>query len=328
MFAPGPRGRARARGRDGACGDPMFYYLTWRSLEAIARCWRATRDAFWFEPVGAAATLGVVFGERVARRAPGAIGDAARVVSSAAMCARGRGRGGAAERLRDAALATCSHESDFAVAMFAGSMFAKMAETERRVREAVGTRASAPATVAFALALGMATNAAAAASARALGYGDACWRGAGGLVFALKTYRARIDYARGYRGRVSFFGFIDVPAETASVAEIVILALMDSSPTALNLYGAGAAVGFMVASFERETMRGLACATRGVKKLLGVALGPSVRVGSRVVLARMRNASLNGNWGTVVETRGDQVTVSLDVDGRNITALRDNLIVV
>jgi hypothetical protein len=84
----------------------------------------------------------------------------------------------------------------------------------------------------------------------------------------------------------------------------------------------------MVASFERETMRGLACATRGVKKLLGVALGPSVRVGSRVVLARMRYASLNGNWGTVVETRGDQVTVSLDVDGRNITALRDNLIVV
>jgi hypothetical protein len=167
MFAPGPRGRARARGRDGACGDPMFYYLAWRSLEAIARCWRATRDAFGFEPVGAAATLGVVFGERVARRAPGAIGDAARVVSSAAMCARGRGRGGAAERLRDAALATCSHESDFAVACFAGSMFAKMAETERRVREAVGTRASAPATVAFALALGMATNAAAAASARA-----------------------------------------------------------------------------------------------------------------------------------------------------------------
>ena len=42
----------------------------------------------------------------------------------------------------------------------------------------------------------------------------------------------------------------------------------------------------------------------------------------------MRNASLNGDWGTVVETRGDQVTVSLDVDGRNITALRDNLIVV
>jgi hypothetical protein len=207
-------------------------------------------------------------------------------------------------------------------------MFVKMAETERRVREAVGTRASAPATVAFALALGMATNVAAAASARALGYDDACWRGAGGLVFALKTYRARVDYARGYRGRVSFFGFIDVPAETASVAEIVILALLDSSPTALNLYGAGAAVGFMVASFERETMRGLACATRGVKKLLGVALGPSVRVGSRVVLARMRNASLNGNWGTVVETRGDQVTVSLDVDGRNITALRDNLIVV
>ena len=71
MFAPGPRGRARARGRDGAYGDPMFYYLAWRSLEAIARCWRATRDAFGFEPVGAAATLGVVFGERVARRAPG-----------------------------------------------------------------------------------------------------------------------------------------------------------------------------------------------------------------------------------------------------------------
>jgi len=37
---------------------------------------------------------------------------------------------------------------------------------------------------------------------------------------------------------------------------------------------------------------------------------------------------LNGEWGTVVETRGDQVTVSLDVDGRKITALRDNLIVV
>ena len=255
MFAPRPRARGGARARDGAYGDPMFYYLAWRSLGAIARCWRATRDAFGFEPVGAAATLAVVFGERVARRAPGAIGDAARVVSSAAACARGRGRRRAVERLRDAALATCSHDSDFAVAYYAGSMFVKMAETERRVREAVGTRASAPATVCFALALGMATNVVAAASARALGYDDACWRGAGGLVFALKTYRARIDHARGYRGRVSFFGFIDVPAEMASVAEIVILALLDSSPTALNLYGAGAAVGFMVASFERETMR-------------------------------------------------------------------------
>ena len=81
MFKPPPArgGGAGGGGGDGACGDPMFYYLAWRSLEAIARCWRATRDAFGFEPVGAAATLGVVFGERVARRAPGARGGAPRV---------------------------------------------------------------------------------------------------------------------------------------------------------------------------------------------------------------------------------------------------------
>jgi hypothetical protein len=114
----------------------------------------------------------------------------------------------------------------------------------------------------------------------------------------------------------------------ASVVEIIILALLDSSPTALNLYGAGAAVGFLVASFESSVMRSLASATRGVKSLLGLALGPSVRVGSRVVLARMRNGSLNGEWGRVVQVLGDQVTVSLDVDGRNVTALRDNLIIV
>ena len=56
---------------------------------------------------------------------------------------------------------------------------------------------------------------------------------------------------------------------------------------------------------------------------------PQFVPGARVTLTGLKsNASLNGNWGTVVETRGDQETVSLDVDGRNITALRDNLIVV
>lgn len=52
-------------------------------------------------------------------------------------------------------------------------------------------------------------------------------------------------------------------------------------------------------------MCGLVCVMRGVKKLFGVVLGLSVCVGSRVVLARMRNASFNGNWGIVVEMCGD-----------------------
>lgn len=116
--------------------------------------------------------------------------------------------------------------------------------------EVVGMCVSVLVMVVFVLVLGMVMNVVAAVSARAFGYGDACWRGAGGFVFVLKMYWVRVDYVRGYCGWVSFFGFIDVLVEMVSVVEIVILVLMDSSSTALNLYGAGVVVGFMVVLFE------------------------------------------------------------------------------
>jgi hypothetical protein len=211
-------------------------------------------------------------------------------------------------------------------------LFLKTAETERRIRASVTRDASAAATVAFALFVGAVTNAVTALNAKYLGLDSTCVCGSSGLVFALKTYRARVDFRTGYRGRVSFFGFIEVPAEMASLAEIAILYMLDSSPAMLNLYGSGALVGFVLASTESVAMQNLAKATRMVKLALGLATRSTryPRAGSRVVLSNMRNGSLNGKWGTVesVSTFNDEVRIKLDEGARVVSALHSNLIIV
>ena len=275
-------------------------------------------------------TLVIVFAERVGAWMPFEV-PVLMFARGARTCpARALGRRGTWTAFaRACALGTCAHGSDFHAVYNGGSLFAKLVETERRVRASAPGEASAAATCAFALGLGALTNALAAVSATYVfpELARECFQGSGGLLFALKTYRARADFAAGYRGRVSFFGFIDVPAELASLAEIAILYMLDSSPAMLNLYGAGAVVGFTLASFESAAMGALARATRAVSSLL--RLGPRVRVGSRVVLTGMRNGSLNGQWGVLetVPMMGDEVTVRLDSDGRRVTALRVNLIV-
>lgn len=321
------RGRAGGRGGDASLFDPFFWYVVRESFVAIRRAWTSAE----FEPRGAVLTLAIVFAERVGAWAP-FDARALMFARGAAVCpARALGRRGTAGAFaRACGLATCAHGSDFHAVYNAGSLFVKMVETERRVRASVAGEASAAAaTCAFALCLGALSNALAAVSATYVfpDLARECFQGSGGLLFALKTYRARADFAAGYRGRVSFFGFIDVPAELASLAEIAILYMLDSSPAMLNLYGAGAVVGFTLASFESVAMRALARATRAVSFAFGI--GPRVRVGSRVVLTGMRNGSLNGQWGTVaaVPAMGDEVTVRLDSDGRRVTALRVNLLV-
>ena len=87
-------------------------------------------------------------------------------------------------------------------------------------------------------------------------------------LLALKTIESAADFTR-RRGRVSFFGFIDVPAEMASLAEIAILFLLDSSPSALNLYASGAAVGFVL---RQRAARGGAVLDRATRAAAPSAL--------------------------------------------------------
>lgn len=316
----------------------MALMFALRAWEEGSRAWHRATASYGFEPYGALITLAVVMMDRANAHLGVIPWETPEAVCPNALFRR-LGRRSTGAWARDFAttclMATCAHGSDVHAVYYAGSLFAKTMETERRIRATLargaGEAASAAATAAFTLVLGAITNAVAAMSATyAFGLGDACFNGCGGLVFALKTYRARADYAAGARGRVSFFGFIDVPAEMASLAEIAILFLLDSSPSALNLYASGAAVGFVLAAYETRAMRCLDRATRGVGALLGFALRPSIRRGTRVALTNMRNGSLNGQWGTVTRcsTTSDEVSVSLDENGSTITALRSNLIVV
>ena len=298
----------------------------------ISSAWRRSVTTMGFEPLGAALTLGVVFAERAVRWIPveeireGALRAAFGYAETARACPRSMRRMTMLAFAKTCVLATCAHYNDYHAVYNAGSLFAKMVETEKRVRASVTRDASAAATAAFALVLGGLANATAVVSANYLfpDLASQCFQGSSGLLFALKTYRARADFAAGVRGRVSFFGFIDVPAEMASLAEIAILYMLDSSPAMLNVYASGAVVGLALASFESSAMNALARATRGVQSLLSLA--PGGRIGARVVLTGMRNGSLNGQWGTVTANVGGQVTVRLDSDRREVTALPNNLI--
>ncbi len=344
MFASSASSR-RARGRGRGRGpDPMALLFAVRAWEEGSRAWRRASERYGFEPYGALLTLALVTMERANAHLGVIPWETPEAVCPNASFSRLRGRGRrtstsvlarAGEFAMTCLWATCAHGSDVHAVYYAGSLFAKTMETERRIRATLargaGEATTAAATAAFTLVLGAITNAVAATSATyAFGLGDSCFNGCGGLVFALKTYRARADFAAGARGRVSFFGFIDVPAEMASLAEIAILFLLDSSPSALNLYASGAAVGFVLAANESRAMRCLDRATRGVAALLGFASRPSIRPGTRIALTNMRNGSLNGQWGTVTRASAtsDEVSVTLDENGSTITALRSNLIVV
>jgi hypothetical protein len=274
--------------------------------------------AYGFEPYGTAFALTIIFAERVMDWVPvrELIALVERANEIGTLCpsvlARHVTRYGisasASMIAKTCFAATCVHATDMHAIYNLGSLFLKTSELEKRIRASASRATAVPATVGFVLALGALTNAVAILSACTImtnAY-NSCVSGSTGLLFALKTYRARVDYRDGVRSRVSFFGFIDVSAHYAALVEIAILYMLDHSPASMNLYLSGCFVGLVLAQFAPS----------------------SIRVGSRVVLRNMRQGSLNGQWGVVVSVRGDEIGVNLDVDARTVTALRANVIVV
>lgn len=342
MYAGVGRGAAyRNRRRPGSAGfDPWLLYFAHHAYKTIAAAWTRCVDAYGFEPHGTALALSIIFAERALGWVPMREVQAfvERAASVGALCPRVLARqvqrygivSSASMIARACFMATCVHVSDAHAIYNLGSLFLKTSELEKRIR-ASATRATAiPATVAFVLTLGACANAVAIVSASTImpdAY-NVCFSGSNGLLFALKTYRASVDYRDGIRGRVSFFGFIDVPAHFAALAEIAILYMLDHSPASMNLYLSGCFVGFVLAHFERRVMDVAAGLASGIARLASGVVPSSIRVGSRVVLRGMRQGSLNGQWGVIVSVRGDEVRVKLDVDARTVTALRANVIVV
>jgi hypothetical protein len=339
-FSGGSAYRPRRGQRRASFVDPWVFYFAHQAYKTVNAAWAQCVHAYGFEPYGTAFALTIIFAERVMDWVPvrELIALVERANEIGTLCpsvlARHVTRYGisasASMIAKTCFAATCVHATDMHAIYNLGSLFLKTSELEKRIRASASRATAVPATVGFVLALGALTNAVAILSACTImtnAY-NSCVSGSTGLLFALKTYRARVDYRDGVRSRVSFFGFIDVSAHYAALVEIAILYMLDHSPASMNLYLSGCFVGLVLAQFERPAMNFAAALASGVARLASGVAPSSIRVGSRVVLRDMRQGSLNGQWGVVVSVRGDEIGVNLDVDARTVTALRANVIVV
>ena len=138
-----------------------------RAWEEGSRAWRRASERYGFEPYGALLTLALVTMERANAHLGVIPWETPEAVCPNASFSRLRGRGRrtstsvlarAGEFAMTCFWATCAHGSDVHAVYYAGSLFAKTMETERRIRATLargaGEATTAAATAAFTLVLG------------------------------------------------------------------------------------------------------------------------------------------------------------------------------